>query len=198
MAIPWISGVKTTGTLMIFNGIPGGKWATVFNDSLETFDKIRKRYGLRVKFKKSKDKDSADVVMEVSDGPVSFVYDNIEYTAAFNGKALKGKTRLVNPAKEVVKAFIYLPSQPLVNTPSGQRGVGINVMRVIAVHELIHACGLEDSDHTNDDLFYGNPVPAIGDSPNGDKLMLITKKGNIKFPPYFLSPATVSKINAIW
>lgn len=199
MAIPWLSTVKDTGTLTIFNGISGGKWATVFNDSLESFNKLNKQYGLGVKFVKAKDKDSANVIMQTSGGTASFDYGQETYSIAFDGKALKGKTRLVHPAGDIEKAFTFLPNQPQINTPNGQRGLGITAMKVMAVHELIHACGLEDSDHSSDDLFYANPVPAPGDSPNGDKLMLAGKTANlVQFPPLFLSPATVSKIKALW
>jgi hypothetical protein len=30
----------------------------------------------------------------------------------------------------------------------------MDVMKVIAAHELVHACGLDDDDHGKDGLFY--------------------------------------------
>jgi hypothetical protein len=198
MSISWKSDVKSAGKLTVFNGITGGKWATLFSAALESFNKLNKRHGLGVKLVPSKSKEDANVVMQTSAGSASFDYDGTTYSIAFDGKALKGKTRLVHPSGDIEKAFIYLPAEPLVNTPQGQRGLGVNAMKVVAVHELIHACGLEDGDHTETDIFYGNPVPAIGDSAGGDQIMLISKTGNVKFPPMLLSPATVSKIKSVW
>jgi hypothetical protein len=198
MAIAWKSDVKDTGKLTVYNEVTGGKWATLFSASLESFNKLNKRHGLGVKLVPTKSKADANVVMQTSAGAASFDYGGTTYSIAFDGKALKGKTRLVHPSGNIEKAYIFLPAEPLVNTPQGQRGLGVNAMRVVAVHELIHACGLEDGDHTDTDIFYGNPVPAIGDSASGDKIMLLSKTGNVQFPPVALSPATINKIKSIW
>lgn len=139
--------------------------------------------------------------MRVSDGPISFDYEGTAYTKTFDGKALKGHTSLIwregDPTIE--KAFVFLPSDPQIQVANfKQRTAGINVLKAMLVHEFIHACGLENADHSTDDIFYGYPNHTYGSTPNGDKLG-ITKNGNyVWFPPFFLSPATVGKIQSLW
>jgi len=86
----------------------------------------------------------------------------------------------------VEKAFIFLPQQPKASVPGGLRPAGTNVMKVILVHEFIHACGLED--HTKGDVF--QDIPNV----EGDSV----KAGNIKMPPIFISGATATRIKDLW
>jgi hypothetical protein len=46
---------------------------------------------------------------------------------------------------EISAAFIFLPVNPLVGG-AGSRGVGKGVKIALALHELLHACGLREED----------------------------------------------------
>ena len=94
------------------------------------------------------------------------------------------------------KAFIYLPRQPRINTPGGLRPAGAGVMKVIAAHELLHACGLENSDHSSDDLFQGTPRVDAGDKARDDKVLIGT--GPKAMPPLFLGGSTAKSIKDLW
>ena len=41
-------------------------------------------------------------------------------------------------------------------------------MLAMAVYELIHACGLTDSDHSRNDAFFGLPSVSTDPSPSGN------------------------------
>jgi hypothetical protein len=75
----------------------------------------------------------------------------------------------------------------------------------IAVHELIHACGLSNADHSTSDpdLFVGQPQPNPGATPQADKLNLrLQPPLNLPFdpptPPLFITARTAGLIKSVW
>jgi hypothetical protein len=199
MAKPWIDSVKKAGKLTVFNSI-GGKWSSLFQTSFDEFNKLLKGSGLSLTFEKAADAKTANVVVQTSDGPATFEFEGNSYSKEFSGKGLHGYTgQIYRPDDpKIEKAFVFLPNTPQMNTPKGQRPTGINVMKCILIHEFIHACGLENNDHSKDDIFNGFPQTNYGNKPDDDKIG-ITKDGNyVWFPPIFLSSSTVGKIKALW
>ena len=88
-----------------------------------------------------------------------------------------------------------------------QREAGHGVKHLIAAHELIHVCGLVNSDHThfgaNADLFIELPQPDAGpfSKPDEDQLVLCiatAPKPNVFSPPIFLDKATIDLIKQNW
>ena len=71
-------------------------------------------------------------------------------------------------------------------------------MKVIAVHELVHACGLADADHSTDDLFQANPQVDPGDAAQGDRVRVETGGRMRWMPPLVLSGSTVRRIRTLW
>ena len=132
-----------------------------------------------------------------ANGPISAAYDGETQTGQFDGGRLHGLTLLFArvPGNVLEKAFIYLPSEPKVNTPKGQRPVGAGVMKVIAAHELLHACGLENADHASD-LFQANPRVDAGNIAMQDKVLIGTGPRNM--PPLHLDGATAKNIKDLW
>src|SRR5262249_15571679 len=100
----------------------------------------------------------------------------------------------------IEKAYVYLPATPLISTPQGSRPVGYAVMKLIAVHEFVHASGLLNSDHNKEDLFQASPAIEYGtrgagaDTPKGDG----AGRAPCSPPPLFLSPATAKAIADNW
>jgi hypothetical protein len=199
--IPWTDSVKKSGALTIYIGTLAGSWANVFRDALQEFNVLSSAYKLGVTIKQSKqppDGDAgANISVETASGPISASYDKETRSENFDGGRLHGRTMLFwrDPENVVEKAFIFLPSQPKVNTPKGQRPVGAGVMKVIATHELLHACGLDDADHSSD-LFQANPRVNPGDNAAGDKVLIGT--GPKSMPPLVLDGATAKKIQDLW
>ena len=157
MAIPWIRSVRDTKTLTVFDDIGGGTWANIFAFALGAFNNFAKSAG--IKMVKSGDKQQANVVMGLGDGTVVYEYDKTTYKKSFSGTGLHGLTRQLSRDGVMEKAFVFLPARPQV-TDFDNKGnqfekmASQDVMKVIAVHELIHASGLEDSDHGGDGIFY--------------------------------------------
>lgn len=84
--------------------------------------------------------------------------------------------------------------------------VGDGVKLFIAVHEMLHACGLDDSDHStkvDPDFFVGQPQPAPGATADKDKLQ-VRFEPRLELPfdkpkdPLMMGNATVTKIKAVW
>jgi hypothetical protein len=205
MAMQWADSVKQTRQLAVYDGIGGGRWANVFQKALHEFNVLSKRHGLGVRVGRATGEHEANVVMRISDGPAAFEYDRKEYSIAFAKGKMHGLTRLMTRQGDptVEKAFVFLPSDPQIFTPGGQRGAGINVLTFIAVHELFHACGLENADHSDDGVFNANPGTAPGDTAAGDKVAVTRKIGEKQLkisimPPFFLDAATVSAVQALW
>ena len=192
MDTPWAANVRQSGQLRI---VPEasliGNWKTVFEQSLAEFNRLSKHHKLGVTLERFKDKDSAqaEVRLGTANGPIAFTYDGEDHSATLSGNGLHGLTTPIirRTATDVIeKAFSFLPIEPKSNTPQGLRGAGINIMKVILVHEFIHACGLEK--HSTDDVFEG--VHTI----DGDRIRV----GAATMPPIFFSGATVQRIRDLW
>jgi hypothetical protein len=193
MAIPWISSVKDTKKLTVYNDL-SGKWANIFHLALESFNKL----GLIVKVAKEKDKEQANVVMKLASGAATYTYDNTDYSHAFSGTGLHGYTMQLSRDGKMEKAVVFLPETPqtsggYINGKLVVESVSQDIMLGIAVHELIHACGLENKDHADNGIFYF-PLAVSG------KKLIVPEKGknNKPMPPLFLSPLTVGKVQSLW
>src|SRR5678816_4129228 len=84
----------------------------------------------------------ADVSIQAAAGTAAFTDDGETRTGSFSGTAKHGLTLLFSRDGFLEKASIFLPSHPQVNTPPDNRirPVRPNVMKLIAIHELVHAC----------------------------------------------------------
>ena len=120
----------------------------------------------------------ANVNFDIGSGTMNFTVLGNDLSVNVDGSGMHGHTQLAKTpnsqtnAQEVVKAFTYVPATPMINSgPAGRqvrRGAGDGIKLVIAVHELVHACGLSNSDHSpsNDpDIFIGQPQPDPGRRP---------------------------------
>lgn len=194
MLIPWIDSVKAAKKLTVFNGIKAGKWATVFSPALVSFNKLN----LGISAEAVKDKDAANVVVLTSAGGATYTFGEYEHSATFDGNRFHGYTMLFHPNGSLEKAVVFLPNDPKVSGGfiHGKEvfdRANPNQMRVIFVHELIHACGLDNGEHDEDGLFQKGLVPM------GDKVgsVLASRTGKL-MPPMYLSQPTKSKIQQNW
>jgi hypothetical protein len=197
MLLPWIESVKKTKTLLVFNGITNTKWKSIFPLALQSFNKL----SIGVKAKEIKDEKMANVVVFTSEGIAKYTFDNQELVANFDGTRFHGYTMLLHRQNVFIleKAAVFLPNEPKIRGGYKDNGdeiiesPNLNQMRVILVHELVHACGLDNAEHDEDGLFQKNLVP------NGDKMAsLIANKGSKPMPPMYLSSGTKTKILSNW
>lgn len=202
MANQWISGVKDTHQLTYYLNSITGAWLTAVQEAIREFNALSTAHKLGVTYTQSESAPSetggANMSIATGNGGVSFSYSGT-HTATINGRALQGSMKLVSREGDPIeKAFMFLPSQPMINTPSGQRPTGLGVMKLIALHELIHGCGLDNSDHTPNDVFNGNPSVDPGHTAVQDRIQ-ITVGGQRKYmPPVIFSGATAAKISGLW
>ncbi|MCY7374756.1 MAG: hypothetical protein LH472_02135 [Pyrinomonadaceae bacterium] len=171
------SVMKDAGKLTVYNGISVGKWSTVFGRTLESFNKNSK---LTIKLVPSKDKDAANIEILLSSGSSSYTYDGTTYPVVFDATLAHGKTKTFDRGDGIEKAAVFLPSEPKENH--------VNVLRFIAVHELIHACGLDE--HNNDGVFIT--------APNIKNGQIWAAQGSKKMPPLFFAPKTVMRLQELW
>jgi hypothetical protein len=113
------------------------------------------------------------------------------------------------------RAFIFVPATPMVsaavrvgkdNFRHVNRLAGSGVRLFIAVHELIHACGLSNAEHNftgpDADTFTNNPDTSAGafDRPQDDKILLRVNapNPNVTAPPNFIKTKVADLIRNNW
>ena len=170
MIYKWSDAVKQTGKLTVFNGMAVGQWSAVFAAALASFNK---NSGLSIKLEETKSREDANIIMLLTSEK-----DGILSTLTH------GRTRMYRDQAggQILQVETYLPSEPKENHP--------NYLRFIAVHELVHACGLDDAEHANDGAFMTLPNFRNG--------KIFAQAGSKQMPPLFLSSKTRSKLASAW
>ena len=224
--VPWPDEIKRTGQLTLGFDVSLGRtlWDRVFKDAIFEFNKLSANHRLGVIFVESEDLRTANVEARASSGDFDFEFlpDIPKKKIKFDGNAVHGLctpllTQVNNrPGFEqyrLIRAFIYVPARPMGERNGKPSLVGDPVKLVIAVHEMIHACGLVDNDqHSVDDIFSW-PQLHMGDRASEDRLATLgatftfpgkpgepprTGHGTVDMPPLFLKNNTVEKIRKLW
>ncbi|VTZ27058.1 conserved hypothetical protein [Methylocella tundrae] len=210
MPTPWSAPIKAAKQLSIFptSKVTGGPWKAVFTKALAEFNALSAKHSLGVTFAIASSAPDpsgvggADVQFDTINGTANFTCFNQAFSDKLSGNAMEGHTKVISQVfgstKSIAKAFIFVPATPRVGAASS-RVVGDPVKLVIATHEMIHACGLDNSEHTalkDADLFFD--VPSLRDKvhPADDRIAV----GNpiVEMPPLFLSAPTIKLIQTNW
>jgi hypothetical protein len=116
----------------------------------------------------------------------------------FSEGRIQWSRRSNDPPDRIAAAFISVPATPLARTDLGRppRPLGEEPKVLMAAHELIHACGLLDSEHTADppDVFSTGWISDVGTRPEDDGLHL----GQTKVPPIVFSVRIATLIRNNW
>jgi hypothetical protein len=221
--------------------VTGGPWNTIFTDALQEFNLFSSSLNLGVTFvdartltpplgpPDSNGIDGADVMFQAVNGPINFTLmgdplldPKTKKPCDLDGNGLHGLT--LTPAfnfpreggARIVKAIVAVPATPSdFAGPLGQkkrRPVGREVMRFIAVHELVHATGLHNAAHSPEsipDVFCGTPIMTpqfiAGATPDDDKIELKppnkTSTGfipGVYAPPNTMSARTAGLVTMLW
>jgi len=231
MAIPWENKIKNRSPkqLTIFVAPTLNKpWRRAFDDALTTFNQLSQdnRLGVTMVAPENATKPDpngdggADVQFDMGKGDLTFSALGQDFQIKnFSATAMHGKTQLLhgkvdNQGERIRKAFVFVPQTPMVVAQMAvgrgkfkdvQREVGHGIKVFIAAHELIHVCGLDNSDHTkygpDADLFIEQPQPFSGafNKPDDDKLMLHNSaQSQVTSPPIFLKKAIADRIRDNW
>jgi hypothetical protein len=204
----WERAILNTNQLKIFAGTnaSAGSWARIFDQAIREFNSLSNSLNLGVTFVRStipphpSGVGGADVQFETTSGQVNFVAFNQPFSINVDGDGLIGHTQLIMSVtrnrKRIGKAFIFLPVTPKASSSRG-RDVGDGVKLVMAVHEMIHACGLSNADHSpaaTPDLFFAFPQLDTDSNPANDKISV----DPIRMPPLVISSRTQLLIQLIW
>ncbi len=202
-------------------------WERVFKDAIFLFNNklsSKSNHNLGVTFVEEGDRKKANVEVQASRGTVEIEY--LPYlpktTLSFNSTKVHGLNRAVRDKIKdkanieqwkMIKDFIIVPAAPSGDRNGRLSPVGDGVKLVIAVHELIHACGLVHNDeHSVDDVFCW-PNIRMGNKPSEDSVGTLGetytfpgKPGEpprvghrqVYMPPIFLKKDTADKIRNLW
>ncbi len=204
MAIPWTQPIKRNRQLAIY-WTPSTKnpdWGAVMGRAIKEFSTLSKKHSLGIRLISSsqppKDEGGADVSVNVATAKISLNFAGTTVSESFNERSMHGRTFQFSRDGAIFKAFIFLPSYPQINTPTKPRLVGPHILTLIALHELLHACGLEDSDHSPTGVFQANPSVDLGDTAAGDKARTQSTAQNSWMPPFMLSEVTARNLKSLW
>jgi hypothetical protein len=229
---PWLDEVKRSRRLTLFfdPSLAKAGWERVFKDAITEFNSLSSTHRLGVTFAKAEEgRSKAHVEAHAKRGDFTVEYPpDFPYgvppakTYKFDGTSAHGAcipalTQVEGTARaleyRLVRAFVYVPAAPRADRNGTPSAVGEPIKLVIAVHELIHACGLVDNnEHSVDDVFCW-PSIRMGNTPNEDRLQTLGetytfpgKPGEpprvghrrVDMPPIFLKNETAEKIRKLW
>ena len=191
MPIPWLKRIRQTGQLTVHN--KAGAWTKEVAAAIVTFNNL----GFGVQLVNESVEKSANIVVKLSDGSETYQYYGDSIIVKFDATKLHGKARtLVDmKRKEIFFAAVFLPG----NVPK----VTAKQKEVVAVHELIHAAGLNgmlpsgadapNDDHASEGIMFGHMKE------DGDGLLeYLADKGAQSMPPIRVSSKTMCDLRMLW
>ena len=233
MVRPWDPPIRNRKpkelTVFVTSNVTGA-WRTAFTDALAEFNRLSKAHNLGVTMATSTTPPhpdtsaGADIQFDTGNGTVTVkAFGQTFVTQNFSGTSLHGLTRTISAVdadgsnKRIQRAFIFVPATPMIHASKHvgpkpddftqvQREVGAGVRRFIAVHELVHACGPENADHTvmgpGADILCDHPQPSAGpfDDPSKDRLLLhlAHPQPNVFSPPIIMKTPTANLLRNNW
>lgn len=212
MATPWDDPIKATKQLSIFptKKVTGGPWGKVFANAIAEFNKLSAKHSLNVTFVLATQPPDpsgvggADVQFDTINGTSNFTSFNQPFSFTLSGAATLGHTsqiiQIFGSKSRMAKAFIHVPATPSFTGRFG-RVLGDPAKLVMATHELIHACGLDEkNDHSSfshPDIFFSPLQANQGTTPALDTLTPFGLTSPV-MPPLVLAAPTINLIQTNW
>lgn len=191
----WREDIRRTGELRIAekSGIKQAPWKGLLRRAIAGFNDLSARHDLGVIFVADNRLESAQVTVDTKPG--TSLVGNAPFQTLVPGGRPDSEGR-------VFRCDITVPADPKVSVPQGLRRVGSSVLLVMLVHELVHACGLSNEEHSRTgDLFMASPRLLPGDNAAGDLVdsgRVDAGKNGLGMPPLLLNDDTVRKIRQSW
>jgi hypothetical protein len=188
--IRWHKNVQRKNTLTYSVKAMGGQWTTVLGKAIAEFNRQMSRHGLKLTLGKVEKGMGPHIVLETQPGN------------GIHGSA-PSQTMILNGVHYLDLVTIRVPATPRIdpNDPRS-REVGPGVRLYILVHELIHAVGLSNDEHSSDDVFAAKAILL----PKGSHLkskqtaedLVQPPDGSVPMPPIRIGAKTVANLKRAW
>ena len=196
MPDPWKESVRSTGTLRVkCDDSMVGDWAAVVGDAITAFNAIGAQENLGVQLVAEAEAGNANVIVWNIDGVRATEFQGTTYQRNLPGTASAGRTSLYSISGRVQMAHVFLPATP--GQYASTRALGRPVRMFIAFHELVHCCGLHNSDHGHL-AFHGTPSVTRGQTGAEDRISVQSGGQYVHMPPVQISTETARNIRQNW
>ena len=189
--VPWHRNDQRKGTLTYLVKGMGGQWAPVVDKAIAEFNRQMSQHGLKLTLSKVEKGMGPHIVLETEPG------------SGLHGSA-PSETKRINGILYLDTVTVRVPATPRINEKDPRsREVGPGVRLCLLVHELIHAVGLDNDEHTPDDVFAAKSVVV----PKGHYLpsrkqatedVVQPPDGSAPMPPIRIGPRTVANLKKAW
>jgi hypothetical protein len=185
MATPWLKRIRKTGQLTVYNKATA--WKVAVDAAISSFNNL----SFGVQLVAEKEENAANIVLMLAQGPQQYKYygDTAKTLPDFKADALHGQASTLTDVKknEIFFAAVFLPGK-VKKATDGQK-------LVIVVHELIHACGLNDQkkDHDSAGIMFAQMKEA-----DGGLIEYLPEKGVKPMPPIRVGSQTLCKMALLW
>jgi hypothetical protein len=195
MVIPWLNSIRQTHKLTIFAAQNAATLAPILGTAITRFNALSQSLSLNVTYETSStapdpdNLDGANVQLALANGTYTFKGLGADGNGFLAADARKGVTRFVTGGSaqdaKLAKAFIFLPASIQVH----------DFMKIcMTVHEMVHATGLDNDEHSSDadpEIFCSSLTP----SGPGVQCGLFA---NRIMPPIWMTFRTAAKIQPLW
>jgi len=218
MRTPWYDRVRKGGKLTVYGDplLEKGVWHGILELTLKELNTELTKNKINLQLESSPDAPTvtgggANVSVKPVDGKYQAKYGDMKKTGELASRRTHGRglpwasedKKKGKGSMRMEQFHVLVPARPQ-HAPTHERGrapksatVGAPVLKVILAHELIHACGLDNDEHTDDDIFVGVPDIVRGENPDDDRFKVLHQSKVIITPPLILSQ-TVAKLKEIW
>jgi hypothetical protein len=180
MPTPWLERIRDAGQLKVFN--KAANWADAVHGAITLFNTLP----FNVQMVAEKQEKSANVVLLLASGAQQYKYygDTVGTDSSFKGDTLHGDTQtLIDEKKnEIFFAAVFLPGKA--KPTKGQK-------EVVLVHELIHACGVQE--HESIGIMFAQMKEA-----DGGLIEYLPDKDAKPMPPIRVGPQTLCRMQTVW
>jgi hypothetical protein len=189
--VPWHKNVQRKSTLTYSVKALGGQWAAVLDKAIAEFNRQMSHHGLKLTLSPVEKGMGPHVVLETQPGN------------GLHGSA-PSQPKVINGVRYLDLVTVRLPATPRIDPDDRRsREVGPGVRLCLLVHELIHAVGLDNDEHSPDDVFAAKSIVI----PKGQYLksgkqaaedLVQPPDGSAPMPPIRLGAKTVANLKKAW
>jgi predicted Zn-dependent protease with MMP-like domain len=183
--IPWPKNVQRKGALTIAadESFKGGHWNTALDKAIATFNQLMSDNGIKVTISKAEKEINAHIRFETEKGN------------GIHGNGVLTTTKM-GGNEYLDRIVIKVPATPRISNDAKSREVGVGVRIYILVHEMIHAIGLTNDEHSKDDVFTKAAVLKPGKTAGDDQVQPMD--GSEPMPAIRLGATTIANLKKAW